>query len=156
MSKLVLPLPSVELDLCDNQSKLPKIERCYIFIILTFACIFASLHVPPHISFCGHMTCWQGHRYTLYMMIFHEFISLSSSNCLFEFIAYYYHSFMQLLYPFLISIDASKSSKRKAARGMSTSQYTYCVARTTFRGQICLYWNFFFIYTPFVQKCKSY
>lgn len=29
--------------------------------------------------------------------------------------------------------DASKSSKRKAARGMSTPQYTYCVARTTFR-----------------------
>lgn len=29
--------------------------------------------------------------------------------------------------------DASKSSKRKAARGMPTPQYTYCVARTTFR-----------------------
>jgi hypothetical protein len=39
-----------------------------------------------------------------------------------------------------ISIDASKSSKRKAARGMPTPQYTYCVARTTFRGLICLYW----------------
>jgi hypothetical protein len=33
--------------------------------------------------------------------------------------------------------DASKSAKRKAARGMSTPQYTFCVARTTFRGQIC-------------------
>ncbi|KAG2620945.1 uncharacterized protein LOC120666248 [Panicum virgatum] len=29
--------------------------------------------------------------------------------------------------------DASKSAKRKAARGMSTPQYTFCVARTTFR-----------------------
>ncbi|KAL6622790.1 hypothetical protein ACP70R_018775 [Stipagrostis hirtigluma subsp. patula] len=29
--------------------------------------------------------------------------------------------------------DASKSAKRKAARGMPTPQYTYCVARTTFR-----------------------
>ncbi|KAL5206175.1 hypothetical protein ABZP36_034384 [Zizania latifolia] len=29
--------------------------------------------------------------------------------------------------------DASKSSKRKAARGMSFPDYTYCVARTTFR-----------------------
>ncbi|KAL6842090.1 hypothetical protein ACP4OV_028069 [Aristida adscensionis] len=29
--------------------------------------------------------------------------------------------------------DASKSAKRKAARGMSTPEYTYCVARTTFR-----------------------
>ncbi|OEL37830.1 hypothetical protein BAE44_0001151 [Dichanthelium oligosanthes] len=30
--------------------------------------------------------------------------------------------------------DASKSAKRKAARGMSTPQYTFCVAKTTFRG----------------------
>ncbi|CAL4899283.1 unnamed protein product [Urochloa decumbens] len=29
--------------------------------------------------------------------------------------------------------DASKSAKRKAGRGMSTPQYTFCVARTTFR-----------------------
>ncbi|KAF8646304.1 hypothetical protein HU200_013425 [Digitaria exilis] len=29
--------------------------------------------------------------------------------------------------------DASKSAKRKAARGMATPQYTFCVARTTFR-----------------------
>ncbi|GJN37743.1 hypothetical protein PR202_gb26729 [Eleusine coracana subsp. coracana] len=29
--------------------------------------------------------------------------------------------------------DASKSAKRKAARGMSTPEFTYCVARTTFR-----------------------
>ncbi|TKW29128.1 hypothetical protein SEVIR_3G375900v4 [Setaria viridis] len=29
--------------------------------------------------------------------------------------------------------DASKSAKRKAARGMSTPEYTFCVARTTFR-----------------------
>ncbi|KAJ1265430.1 hypothetical protein BS78_08G076000 [Paspalum vaginatum] len=29
--------------------------------------------------------------------------------------------------------DASKSAKRKAARGMSTPHYTFCVARTTFR-----------------------
>ncbi|KAG8093242.1 hypothetical protein GUJ93_ZPchr0012g19531 [Zizania palustris] len=29
--------------------------------------------------------------------------------------------------------DASKSSKRKAARGISFPEYTYCVARTTFR-----------------------
>lgn len=29
--------------------------------------------------------------------------------------------------------DASKSAKRKAARGMSIPQYTFCVARTTFR-----------------------
>ncbi|XP_062204045.1 uncharacterized protein LOC133906228 [Phragmites australis] len=29
--------------------------------------------------------------------------------------------------------DASKSARRKAARGMSTPEYTYCVARTTFR-----------------------
>ncbi|KAF7064299.1 hypothetical protein CFC21_070650 [Triticum aestivum] len=29
--------------------------------------------------------------------------------------------------------DAAKSSKRKAMRGMSIPEYTYCVARTTFR-----------------------
>ncbi|KAK3136650.1 hypothetical protein QOZ80_5BG0440210 [Eleusine coracana subsp. coracana] len=29
--------------------------------------------------------------------------------------------------------DASKSAKRKAARGMSTPEFTYCVTRTTFR-----------------------
>ncbi|TVU01862.1 hypothetical protein EJB05_32010 [Eragrostis curvula] len=29
--------------------------------------------------------------------------------------------------------DASKSARRKAARGMSTPEFTYCVARTTFR-----------------------
>ncbi|AQK39981.1 hypothetical protein ZEAMMB73_Zm00001d023756 [Zea mays] len=40
--------------------------------------------------------------------------------------------FMQTISNY-ISIDASKSSKRKAARGMPTPQYTYCVARTTFR-----------------------
>ncbi|KAL5224391.1 hypothetical protein ABZP36_011030 [Zizania latifolia] len=33
--------------------------------------------------------------------------------------------------------DASKSSKRKAARGISFPEYTYCVARTTFRGRLC-------------------
>ncbi|GJN06094.1 hypothetical protein PR202_ga23782 [Eleusine coracana subsp. coracana] len=46
---------------------------------------------------------------------------------------------VDLITPFYSSvkqiIHASKSAKRKAARGMSTPEFTYCVARTTFRAQ---------------------
>jgi hypothetical protein len=43
-----------------------------------------------------------------------------------------------------LSKDAAKSSKRKATRGMSIPEYTYCVARTTFRGKIFLQCHFSF------------
>lgn len=113
--------------------------------IFTWACVFASLYMYllmyryATFSFCGHMTCWHGYIWNL-------FISLSSPNSFVPIYGLLLSQFLCKLYWILFSIDASKSSKRKAARGMSTPQYTYCVARTTFRGQICLYWCFFSLY----------
>jgi hypothetical protein len=56
-----------------------------------------------------------------------------------------YISISSAYHPILLSIDASKSAKRKAARGMPTTEFTYCVARTTFRGQICSPLHFYIV-----------
>jgi len=87
--------------------------------------------------------------YSVYMMMLlwiYLSVSLSSPNSFVSIYGSLLSQFLCKLYLILFSIDASKSSKRKAARGMSTPQYTYCVARTTFRGQICLYWCFWFLF----------